>query len=129
MPSPFPSSPVIRECSWKKTPIEKKINKKKFKKIKFTDSFQSSMTFYIETSHLICSANQAAGFYKQCNTSIKLVEIIYTVFITSFDFLQSLIKNGRLFLELISERHHWTNSFLDEWQHKFLSLINPNPKK
>ena len=24
MPSPFPCSPVIRECSWKKTQIEKK---------------------------------------------------------------------------------------------------------
>ena len=24
MPSPFPSSPVIRECSWKKSQIEKK---------------------------------------------------------------------------------------------------------
>ena len=24
MPSPFPCSPVIRECSWKKTPIKKK---------------------------------------------------------------------------------------------------------
>ena len=25
MPSPFPYSPVVRECSWKKTQIEKKI--------------------------------------------------------------------------------------------------------
>ena len=29
MPSPFPCSPVIRECSWKKTQIEKKKKKKK----------------------------------------------------------------------------------------------------
>ena len=28
MPSPFPCSPVIRECLWKKTQIEKKKKKK-----------------------------------------------------------------------------------------------------
>ena len=29
MPSPFPCSPGIRECSWKKTQIDKKKKKKK----------------------------------------------------------------------------------------------------
>ena len=34
MPSTFPCSPVVRECLWKKTQIEKKIKIKKKKKIK-----------------------------------------------------------------------------------------------
>ena len=46
MPSPFLCSPVIRECSWKKTQIEKKtintvLNGTELTENKFVDSFQS----------------------------------------------------------------------------------------
>ena len=37
------------------------------------NSFQSSAAFLIETSHLICSANQMTGFYVNCNTELKWV--------------------------------------------------------
>ena len=46
MPSPFPCSPMIRECSWKKTHIKK-----------------SRSCYHMETSQLICLANQLTGFY------------------------------------------------------------------
>ena len=31
-------------------------------------SFQPSVTFHIETSYLVCTANQMTGFYMECNT-------------------------------------------------------------
>ena len=34
--------------------------------------FQASVTFYIEISHFICSANQMVGFYMECKTGLKL---------------------------------------------------------
>ena len=33
--------------------------------------FQPNVAFHIETSHLICSANQITGFYMKCNTGLK----------------------------------------------------------
>ena len=41
--------------------------------VKNVNSFQSSAAFLIETSHLICSANQMTGFYVNCNTELKWV--------------------------------------------------------
>ena len=35
--------------------------------------FQPSVTFLIETSHLVCTANQRTGFYKKCNIGLKWV--------------------------------------------------------
>ena len=32
---------------------------------------QLSVAFHIETSHLICSANQVTGFHMKCNTGVK----------------------------------------------------------
>ena len=37
MPSPFPGSPMIRECSWKKTQREKKQKTKKQNKTKYKE--------------------------------------------------------------------------------------------
>ena len=36
-------------------------------------SFIFSVAFHIETSHLICIANQMTGFYMECNTGLKSV--------------------------------------------------------
>ena len=33
--------------------------------------FQPSVAFYVETSHLICSANQVNGVCMKCNTGLK----------------------------------------------------------
>ena len=38
---------------------------------KFVSLFRSSAAFYIETSHLICTANQITGFYIKYNTGLK----------------------------------------------------------
>ena len=35
--------------------------------LKQVNLFQPSVAFYIEASHLICSANQMAGFYMKCS--------------------------------------------------------------
>ena len=35
--------------------------------------FQPSVAFYIETSHLSCTANQMIWFYMKCNTGLKQV--------------------------------------------------------
>ena len=35
------------------------------------NSFQSSTTFHIETSHLICTENQDNGFYMECTDGLK----------------------------------------------------------
>ena len=45
IPSPFPCSPVISECSWKKTHIEKK-NKKQKKTKKKQESDENDVSFY-----------------------------------------------------------------------------------
>ena len=37
-----------------------------------------TITFYIETSHLICFANQVTGFYVKSNTGMKLVNSLLT---------------------------------------------------
>ena len=39
--------------------------------------FQPSATFDIETSDLICSANQMTGFYIKCSTRLKWVNNIF----------------------------------------------------
>ena len=39
------------------------------------NSFQSSITFHIETSLLIYSTNQMSGFYMKCNTRLKWVKV------------------------------------------------------
>ena len=36
--------------------------------LKRANPFQSGVVFHIETIYLKCTANQMAGFYKQCNT-------------------------------------------------------------
>ena len=37
--------------------------------------FQSSVAIHIETSHLICIANEITGFYMESNTGLKWVKI------------------------------------------------------
>ena len=39
----------------------------------YSNPFQLNVTFYIETSHLICIANQMTGFYMECNAWMKRV--------------------------------------------------------
>ena len=36
--------------------------------------FQPSVSFNIETSNLICTANERTGFYMKCNTRLKWVK-------------------------------------------------------
>ena len=36
--------------------------------------FQPSVAFHMETSYLICTANQMTGFHMKCNTGLKLVK-------------------------------------------------------
>ena len=38
-------------------------------------SFQSSVAFHTETSHLICSASQMTVFYMECNIGLKWVNL------------------------------------------------------
>ena len=38
---------------------------------KFVSLFRPIAAFYIETSHLICTANQITGFHIKCNTGLK----------------------------------------------------------
>ena len=38
---------------------------------KYFNPAQPSATFHIETSHLIYTANQMAGFYMKCNSGMK----------------------------------------------------------
>ena len=38
------------------------------------NQFKPSVAFYIETSHLICSANQTTGFYIKCNTALERIK-------------------------------------------------------
>ena len=40
------------------------------------NSFQPSVALHIETSHLVCPANQMTGFYMKCNTGLKWVKMI-----------------------------------------------------
>ena len=40
----------------------------------YINPIQSSFAFHIETSHLICSANQMNDFYMECNTVLKRVK-------------------------------------------------------
>ena len=46
MPSSFPCSPVIRECSWKKTQIEKKKVTPFTPEVKRTDNKNSALKFH-----------------------------------------------------------------------------------
>ena len=38
--------------------------------------FQSTVVFHIETSHLICTANQVTSFSIKCSTGLKWVEFV-----------------------------------------------------
>ena len=44
--------------------------------IRHIDSFQPRVTFHIDTSHLICTANQMASLYMKCNNGLKLVSLV-----------------------------------------------------
>ena len=37
--------------------------------------FQPSVAIHLETSHLICSANQMTGFYMNCNPELNWVNL------------------------------------------------------
>ena len=39
--------------------------------------FQPSVAFHIETSHLICNANQMSGFYMKSFTALKWVDFFF----------------------------------------------------
>ena len=47
---------------------------------KLINPFQLSVAFRMETSHLICSANQMTGFYMECNTGVKWVNKVSVLF-------------------------------------------------
>ena len=49
----------------------------KYYTLLYLDSFQPSVTFHIEASHLICIANQMAGFYVKFNTGLKWFSSCY----------------------------------------------------
>ena len=64
-------------------------------KIQFkVDPFQPDVAFLIETSSLICSANQMTGFYKKCNTRLKWVKH-KDIFIKMFPFYYNLVKTWK----------------------------------
>ena len=48
-----------------------------------------TIAFYIENSHLICSANQMTGFYKKRNSDVVLMSLLVTLntFRTTFSTL------------------------------------------
>ena len=41
------------------------------------NQFQTSVSFHMETIHLICSGNQMTGFYIKYNDGLKWVNIFY----------------------------------------------------
>ena len=56
----------------------------------FIKPFQPCVTFHIETSHLICTANQMTSFYMKCNTELKWVKLTYILTVLSFYFFLKL---------------------------------------
>ena len=44
-----------------------------FEHIKYVNQFQSSDAFHIETSQLICNANQITGFYMKCKAGLTWI--------------------------------------------------------
>ena len=53
--------------------------------------FQQIVTFHVETSHLICTANQMTGFYVKFNTRLKWGKLKGKRKLTKKIFLDSLI--------------------------------------
>ena len=57
--------------------------------------FQSIAVFHTATSHLICTANQKADFYMECNTGLKqlplspMLSFIMVFSVTSQQYLQN----------------------------------------
>ena len=45
----------------------------------FFNPFHPSVAFHIETSHLICTANQMTGFYIKRNTGLKWIQLYLSV--------------------------------------------------
>ena len=67
---------------------------------------QFSVAFYVETSHLICFANQMTGFSIKCNTGLKLVKgIIYI-------WLGSKYKFAAIFNSTQKELENYSKGFL-----------------
>ena len=50
------------------------LNRLYFKQNQVINPFQPSVTFHVETRHLIFSANLMTGFYIECNTELKWVK-------------------------------------------------------
>ena len=70
--------------------------------------FQPSVAFHIETSHLICIANQMTGSYMECNTGLEWVSvhffeiIVDTLRVCWTNFLKHLLQiNVKIFLFMI----------------------------
>ena len=58
----------------RKGALEKWINYWKLKKLPILTHFNPVLN-HIETSHLVCIANQTTGFYMKCNTRLKKVKL------------------------------------------------------
>ena len=85
--------------------------------------FQPSVVFHIETSHLICTANQITGFYVKCNPGLKWVKSpnrkktscrasvnSLTLFFSMFPFDPSEnIRKPKVFYDVFRgiKREHW----------------------
>ena len=59
-------------------------NKEKFGTGALFNRFQPSVAFHIETSPLICTANQITVFYMKCSTGMKWVKMQRNTGISAF---------------------------------------------
>ena len=75
--------------------------------VKAFNPFQSSDGFHIETSHLICIANQVTGFYMKCSPELKWFSPILSKYWT---------KN-EVSIKDLSSKCHQIRSILRIWSH------------
>ena len=66
--------------------------------------FQTSVAFHIETSHLLCSGKQMAGFYMKCNIPRKGLRHYLSHALPHRDFLLELIWPKENLTQLIKRR-------------------------
>ena len=76
--------------------------------------FQPSVAFHIETSQLICTANQMNGFFMECNTGLKwvdkkrnIIDIRILFGISGLKFLYCFREQCKLNEWFLHEMQHW----------------------
>ena len=93
--------------------------------LKSVNKFQTSVALRIETSHLICIANQMTGFYIKCNTDLRWVtQWYFTTSVVNGPFNLFPWRYLFIFVSFNIENLAWSNMKTNQYVHLLDAIVN-----